>query len=391
MANIRISALEIQVDKFVIEKYDNYIRQVESESRNASELEDIFKDLYGARRVGGSKPLVPDFSVSSDSLIKGLAPIFKRERTGELNIEAKFTRRSTQSSTETTIGGRVIGSVAKELRKSLGVKEDPEDLYNTIKNKLGVRSGADLFNFLEANAPRFHKEAYNKAKNLTIFGKKNSTSVIAYQIYFPYNSFKSDKFGVSYVADNVSKTFAFSYFLRNSFENSLKKAVIDNVTRTSLDRFKDFEYERYTKTKKTVKFGKSSSETVDVYWAHSNSIPVVNITTKIPKQSRASPTTPRIIDITMLVRGRARLRMRRGSGLATPPKIHERSGTFRGSIQAIANMQSSTIDYFYLPYYDSLEKYGYQISELVEGSIRAIAQERLGRQFILRKNIQPIN
>jgi len=390
MANIRISALEIEVDKSIIQKYDNYIKQVDSESRNASELEDIFKDLYGAQRVGGSRPLVPDFYVPPDSIIQGLAPIFKRERSGGLNIEAKFTRRDIESTTETTIGGRAVSSVAKELRKSLGVKGDAEDLYNLIKNELGVKSGAELFTFLERNTPKFHKEAYNKAKNLTIFGKKSSTSVIAYQIFFPYSSFKSDKFGVAYEADNASKSYTFSYFLRNSFENSLKKAVIDNITKANLDRFKDYEYDKYKKSTKTIKFGKSASESVDVYWAHSNSIPVANITTKITK-GLGAPTTPSIIDLTMLVRGRARLKMRRGTGTPNPPKIYERSGTFRGSIQAIANMRSNTIDYFYLPYYDSLQKYGYEIEGLVTESIRAIAQERLGKQFILRRNMQSIN
>ena len=99
---------------------------------------------------------------------------------------------------------------------------------------------------------------------------------------------------------------------------------------------------------------------------------------------------PSILDITMLVRGRAKLKMRRGGGLPSPPKIYERSGTFRSSIQAVANIKSNTINYFYLPYYSSLQKYGYDIDGLVEGSIRAIAKERLGGQFILRKNTQPI-
>ena len=83
--------------------------------------------------------------------------------------------------------------------------------------------------------------------------------------------------------------------------------------------------------------------------------------------------------------------MRRGSGNPTPPNIYERSGTFRGSIQAVANMNTQVIDYFYLPYYDSLQKYGYQVDDLVSRSIRDIAKERLGQEFVLRKNYQSIN
>lgn len=107
---------------------------------------------------------------------------------------------------------------------------------------------------------------------------------------------------------------------------------------------------------------------------------------KKPTQKQA----PSILDISLLVRGRARLKMRRGVGEPNPPNIYERSGTFRSSIQAVANIKSNTINYFYLPYYSSLQKYGYDIDGLVEGSIRAIAKERLGGQFILRKNTQPI-
>lgn len=114
-----------------------------------------------------------------------------------------------------------------------------------------------------------------------------------------------------------------------------------------------------------------------------------SIKIKYPKTSRRQ-TELSIIDITKLVRGRTKLKMRRGQGNPTPPNIYERSGTFRGSIQAVANMNTQMIDYFYLPYYDSLEKYGYQIDDLVGRSIRDIAKERLGQEFILRRNDQPI-
>lgn len=92
-----------------------------------------------------------------------------------------------------------------------------------------------------------------------------------------------------------------------------------------------------------------------------------------------------ILDITQYVRGRVRLRMRRGAGVASPPRIYERSGTFRSSIEAWADFKSNRIDYFYLPYYDSLEKYGYKINDLVEGSIRAVAKERFNQEFQLRR------
>lgn len=101
------------------------------------------------------------------------------------------------------------------------------------------------------------------------------------------------------------------------------------------------------------------------------------------KDKIAQQTMPSIIDITVLVQGRTRLRMRRGSGEPYPPKIYERTGTFRQSIEAYADFRTNTLNYFYEPYYDSLEKYGYQIQDLVEGSIRSVTQQYFNKQFNL--------
>jgi hypothetical protein len=382
MSNIRISAIDIQISRNVAKKYESYILQTDSDSRNASELEEVFKKLYGAKRVGGNQPLVPDFRVTSSSLIKGLAPIFEREQSGRLNIEAKFSRRDTKSYTSTTIGGRVIGSVSEELQQSLNTTLGGEELFNLIKSR--SKSGSELFDFMSDNAPIFHNEIYNKAKNLTIFAKKSSTSVLAYQIYFPRNQFKSDKFGVSFSADNEKKEFSFSYYLNNSFEKRLKEAVVNNITKANLVKFKNFEYYDYSKVTKPVKFGKGKETEIDIYWAQTNSIPVANITTNVPKSDK-QPEQPSLIDISNLVRNRARLRMRRGATVPRPPKIRNVTGTFKGSIQASLNTESDIISYFYEPHYKSLERYGYQIDSLVEGSIRAISLQRYGRQFILRR------
>lgn len=118
-----------------------------------------------------------------------------------------------------------------------------------------------------------------------------------------------------------------------------------------------------------------------------------SIKVKYPKTKEKTREPSRelsILDITMLVRGRTKLKMRRGSAAPSPPKIYERSGAFRGSIEAVANMNTDIINYFYTPYYDALQRYGYTIQDMVEGSIRDIARERLGGQFILRKNTQTI-
>jgi hypothetical protein len=120
------------------------------------------------------------------------------------------------------------------------------------------------------------------------------------------------------------------------------------------------------------------------------SVVAYNSIVKVQRASGSAKTQLSILDITMLVRGRTKLKMRRGSAAPSPPKIYERSGAFRGSIEAVANMNTNVINYFYTPYYDALQRYGYTIQDMVEGSIRDIARERLGGQFILRKNTQTI-
>jgi len=81
-----------------------------------------------------------------------------------------------------------------------------------------------------------------------------------------------------------------------------------------------------------------------------------------------------------------RLKMRRSSGIPQPPKITERSGTFRGSIRAYINTRTKMTNYFYIPYYDALEEYGYDINSMVETSVRAISREKYNIDYSLRRS-----
>lgn len=386
MANIRISAVEIEVSKKTLDIYDSYIKATNEKARNSSQadLEKIMAPVFGAKRISGNPRLIPDFFIEPYDLLPS-SSIFEREASGRVNIEAKFQRKEAGSSTSTTIGTSSFASVLREIQESRKGLKTTEDLFKYLDSRLA--GSGSVFNWLSKNAPVFHEQAYNKAKNLTIFTKTEG-SVLAYQISFPRDKFKSGIFGTNYYANKSGKSFTFLYYLNNSFEKSLLESVQKSIVKVSEDRVKDLEYNYPSKPVK-IEYGRKSKSTIEIYTAKTNSIPTANITTRLPKKQE-SRQEPSILDITMLVRGRAKLKMRRGTGRPNPPKIHERSGTFRGSIQAVANIQANTINYFYLPYYVSLEKYGYEIDELVEGSIRAIARERLGGQFVLRKNTQPI-
>jgi hypothetical protein len=235
MANIKISAVDLEINNDILKTYKDYLEQSALGASNPQQLEEIFSRVYGARRIAGSPPLVPDYEVPAEGLIKGLVSnFFAKDADGLLRIEAKFSSREATSNTSTTIGGRVTGAVLPEIRSKRGFKtfaEGQEDnIYNYMNKTLKIGGGTDLFNFLKKQAPIFHNAAYNKAKNLTIFSLKSSTSVRAYQIYFPKASFNSQNFGVSYSSEATSNTITFSYFLRNAFE-SKDLQVVEHIGR----------------------------------------------------------------------------------------------------------------------------------------------------------------
>jgi hypothetical protein len=396
MRNIRVSAIQIEVDKKTLEIYDSYITATSERARQASqvELEKIMAPIFGAKRISGNPRLIPDFFVEPKDLVpeRGAYSLFQQEASGRLNIEAKFQRKEVGSSTATTIGSSSFASVLREIQANRKTIDSTEGLFKYLNSRLS--SSGSVFDWLAKNAPEFHEQAYNKAKNLSIFTKIGG-SILAYQVAFPRSKFRSGIFGANYYANKTGNSFTFLYYLNNSFEKSLLSSVQKSIAVMAQERLKDFVYDSPKKPVK-ITYGRGSSESIDIYTAKSNSIPTARLTTKLPEIK--ADEQPRIIDITSYVRGRTRLRMRRGSGNPYPPKIYERTGTFRTGdssssergIQAIANYNTDIIEYFYEPHYRGLQRYGYEIDELVEGSIRAIARERLGQQFILKRSDSPI-
>jgi hypothetical protein len=72
------------------------------------------------------------------------------------------------------------------------------------------------------------------------------------------------------------------------------------------------------------------------------------------------------------------------SGKAKPPTLTYRTGRFVENLEvAQVNYKNSIIKYYSLPLYYSLEDYGYEVEELIEGSIREISQNLYSRQFNL--------
>jgi hypothetical protein len=116
--------------------------------------------------------------------------------------------------------------------------------------------------------------------------------------------------------------------------------------------------------------------------AYQGKIMVRSTEPKIPKKEEIDDRVKRdsIVDITVAVKTRVRQRMRRGTGVPRPTKIYERTGTFRNSVRAYFNFKQRTVDYFYEPYYQKLERSGYEITNLVEDSIRSVVQAKFKTQ-----------
>jgi len=69
-------------------------------------------------------------------------------------------------------------------------------------------------------------------------------------------------------------------------------------------------------------------------------------------------------------------------GLAEPPILTNRTGRFVDSLQvAQINYKSKIVSYYANPLYFSNEQYGYEVSELVEGSIQDITSSLYSRRF----------
>jgi hypothetical protein len=90
------------------------------------------------------------------------------------------------------------------------------------------------------------------------------------------------------------------------------------------------------------------------------------------------------VTMTSMLRSVAKSKMRIGSNPAVPPTLTYRTGRFVENLRvAQINYKNSVIKYYSNPIYYSLENYGYDVSELIEGSLRDITQRLYSRQFNL--------
>ncbi len=364
----------------------------------------------GISLVAEIKAIVPEFSSYALNAIRLGKSLVGSKRKGiigfgtAIDITTSGVGITRGSSRSLTVGFRGSSALTKTFDNEI-----VDQFYNTynsnlslLKSHLENPSSAD--SAVKPLIKALRLNLFLKAKSIQIPVAINNSTVVlgnlsfkSKELFSNANSFLDVKVSEDSILVNIKIP---QSVLNEAFRNASENIFNDVVTSGLLDSVESFmesnisskaeslsqDYE--TAVKQASSMLKSKRISVGADYAK-GSVIASSIRAKIPK-TKSQPRGLSIIDITALVRGRTRLKMRRGAGNPTPPNIYERSGTFRGSIEAVANMNTRMIDYFYLPYYDSLERYGYQIDNLVERSIRDIAKERLGQEFILRKNTQPI-
>jgi hypothetical protein len=421
MSNIRISALSFVDNPALLRVYDTYIKvsDTASRARLQQKLERVLaQQVYGAKKVPGNPRLVQDYYIDESKaaieVSKNLG-VFEldNESGGILRIEAKLQRKLETSRTRTVIGtaqldSSVLGSsILNEIIASTQKNPNNPNIASKIFQTLRqVKSGTNLFNFLAKNAPTsIHEPAYQKSKNLTIFSRTEG-SLNAYQIFFPRSKFKAPIFG-SYIDRDGS----ISYFIQTSFEKQIVSRAKDAMLSISFADFKEQQQLSNSinsiasrlKTAKTIpttiSFGGATktkpraTEKIDLIYYTTNSIPMSRGIVKSGQRLNFSPEEPQqkelpedsFIDVTIAVQRRTRQKMRRGTGKPRPPNIYERTGTFRNSIRAYFNVRQNVVDYFYEPYYQRLERSGYEVGALVEDSIRSAMQSQFKRQVTTRR------
>lgn len=90
------------------------------------------------------------------------------------------------------------------------------------------------------------------------------------------------------------------------------------------------------------------------------------------------------VQLTQLVQQRLGKTMRK-FGAPQAPDLTERTGTFRSSVNIVANYRKGVIMYYYNPIYDSLNRYGYKPSEQVGKATREVVQTLYARAFNIVK------
>lgn len=220
----------------------------------------------------------------------------------------------------------------------------------------------------------------------TFYSNSDSTDITVitdglikhYNLSFSKSSFLSRDFSITW----DPKTNTFNTKLVPSKEREIVNLINSTSTEYASKTIQEFEQGLTSLKKKGL--ASFSDMTVNIEYLSNNGIPTSSGTLVRDERDFIVGRFISALDLTILIRRRIQSSMRPQSFTSEPrpPRMTTRTGQFRDSFEIRSlDYRRGVMNYFYLPYYDDNEGYGYEVSGLVERSIRSVVQERLGRQL----------
>jgi hypothetical protein len=284
-------------------------------------------------------------------------------------------------------------------------KEDIQNAYTTI-----MSNPAKFKKFM---AGPFGKLVTDKVKNLTV--QINAKAPNGRTLRF-FQTFINLQFSIS---DIVSKRDgdAYKFYLSSAFERKLiastREKLLANavgVINSRVDNALSFNLSGKTGLQQILQTTQNVEDLVnslsfnqfEVGIPTGGSIPLNfgvdasnllnTLNTRLPKILATNYNVAKTVQkgrfasapqLTSLLRLEVYSRMKK-AGKAAPPIMTNRSGRFIENLEvAQVNYRNNIINYYSLPLYYSLEKYDYEVTDLIEGSLRAVTQKLYSRQFNL--------
>lgn len=331
-----ITSRVVILTPFILKQYKNYIRDYQKANNNnrveyQKAVNEKLQSILNSTVSPGSAPSINVFSVPADDVRTSFIRLFS-------NIEA-----------------------------SQQIEEDLSRSRRQIKQIIVSSSS-----LLET----FYKESSSTDISVIADGV-----VKYYKLTFTKESFRSRDFSITW--DPTTETF--NTKLSPKKDNEIFTKVTSAADEFRAKTIKEFEEGLNSLKKSGVT--SFSNFTVDISYLRSNGVPTSSAYLSKEQKDFIAGRFISSIDLTILIRREIKNRMRPykpPSVPARPPIMTTRTGTFRESFTITSlDYRRGVMNYFYLPYYDKNMEYGYEVSSLVQGSIRYVLQQRLRRQLNL--------
>jgi hypothetical protein len=350
-------------------------------------LEKQIATMFGSVARGGNAKLIPDFDITNKEVAGALSQALGTDIT---SIEAKLRQ-------SMNVGATSLLDIAKSKSRTeigIGGSVAPDDVLGNLSadriKKLNANNGFILFNSIRTKTPALFDQFYNKAKLLQI-SYKIGTSIQALNAYTPKANFKVPPFKMRYYSTN--NTIYLS--LNDSFEKKLLAELsdVEPIAVATLKQFTDgldkaIRQKRYITTK-----GKARATRIDVLIPTGGSIPIsaariATVTSKKETQDKAQQFISSA-QWTALVQKRLAITMSK-FGEPSAPNLKWRTGkNFVDSVKINVNYRTKpepTATYWYNPFLDSLQAYGYRPDLQVARATREVAQQLYARKFNIIRN-----